>query len=540
MSGFRCQKEVRRERIGKRGSGSKPEACSGWLQHAFRCPTPDAGEARALAVVLESAAGTGNPTPDPKLPLMRSARHLICFTIVLALGSCAVGPDYTKPDVQDVTPVDWRWKIAEPRDAVPKGEWWKVFKDPVLDDLETGAVAANQDLRAAVARVDEARAAARITRSRFFPEISLDPLVKRERTSGNLPTPIPFDVPVGHVNTFSVPFDLSYEVDLWGRVRRSFEAAQAKAQANVSDYQNVLLTLTADVAVNYFLARALDAEIGVLQKSIQSREDTLRILNGRFQAGTIPEVDVAQARRELASAKADVADTRRRRAETLHALALLCGRPASDFQLPEGYAPTSPPDVPVGLPSSLLERRPDVARAERTLAAQNAQIGVATAAYFPVLRLTGQLGTLSADADKLFTDPSRVWSISPSLSLPLFTAGRTAAEVKQAEAVYQESLAAYRQAVLAAFKEVEDSLAQIVLRNEEAIAQTEAFEAAARAAELAKARYDVGTVSYLEFLDADRNSLVRQQRLAQLAGQRLVATVRLIKALGGGWDSAQK
>lgn len=466
---------------------------------------------------------------------LSSGAATVCLAIVLGLCSCAVGPDYKKPEVQDLTPADWRWKIAEPRDSVPKGEWWRVFNDPVLDDLESGAVAANQDLRAAVARVDEARAAARITRSQFFPQLSLDPLVKRERTSGNLPTPIPFDVPVGHIDTFSVPFDLSYEVDLWGRVRRSFEAAQAKAQANVSDYQNVLLTLTADVAVNYFLVRALDGEIGVLQKAIRSREDTLRILNGRFQAGTIPEVDVAQAKRELASAKADLADTRRRRTETLHALALLCGRPASEFELPEGASPTSPPDVPVGLPSSLLERRPDVSRAERTLAAKNAQIGVAKAAYFPVLRLTGQMGYLSADADKLFTDPSRVWSMSPSLSLPLFTGGRTASEVKQAEAVFEETLAAYRQSVLVAFKEVEDSLADIVLRSEEAAAQNEAFESAARAAELAKARYDAGAASYLEFLDADRNSLLREQRLAQLRGQRFVATVRLIKALGGGW-----
>jgi multidrug efflux system outer membrane protein len=460
------------------------------------------------------------------------------IVVLLTLCSCAAGPDYLRPEVKDITPADWRWKIAEPRDEVPKGEWWKVFGDARLDELEASALAGNQDLRAAVARVDEARSAARISRSRFLPDLSLDPLVKRERTSGNLPTPVPFDIPVGHVNTFSFPFDLSYEVDLWGRVRRSFEAARAQAQASVSDYQNALLTLTADVAVNYFLVRALDAEIGALQRTIESREETFRILNGRFLAGTLPEIEVVNAKRELASARADLADAKRRRAETIHALALLCGRSAWAFEIAEQPDAAVPPDIPVGLPSSLLERRPDIARAERTLAGKNAQIGVAKAAYFPVLRLTGQAGYLSTEADSLFTDPSRVWSIGPSISFPLFTAGRTAADVGRAEALYRESLAAYRQVVLVAFKEVEDSLAQIALRNEEAGAQAEALTAAVQAKELAKARYETGAASQLEWLDADRKSLQNERRLAQLGAQRFAATVHLIKALGGGWEGA--
>jgi multidrug efflux system outer membrane protein len=439
--------------------------------------------------------------------------------------------------VADITPADWRWKIAEPRDAAPKGEWWRVFKDPVLEELESSAVAANQDLRAAVARVDNARAAARISRSELFPEVSLDPMMKRERTSGNLPTPIPIpNIPSSYVSTFSVPLDLSYELDLWGRVRRSFEAAQEDARASVADYRNVLLTLTADVAVDYFLARSLDAEIAVLQQSIKSREEMARILSGRFLVGTIPELDLAQAKRELAVARADLANARRMRAETLHALALLCGKPAGEFELAESPMPESPPDVPVGLPSSLLERRPDIARAERTLAARNAQIGVAKAAYFPVLSLTGQAGFLSADADELFTNASHVWSIGPSLSLPVFTAGRTQAQVRQAEALFQESLATYRQSVLTAFKEVEDALAQIVLRGEQSVALKEAVAAAARSADLAKARYEAGNGSYLDFLDADRARLQQERDIAQLMGQRYAATIRLIKALGGGWE----
>lgn len=456
--------------------------------------------------------------------------------LLFVLCSCAVGPDYIRPDAASLTPADWHWKLAEPRDEIPKGEWWKIFEDPVLDALQAGAVADNQNLRAAMARVDEARAVARVSRSELFPELSLDPSFRRERTSGNLPTPIPIDVPSAHFNTYSVPFDVSYEVDLWGRVRRSFEAAQAQAEASVSDYENVLLTLTADVAVNYYLVRTLDSEIAVLKQTITLRSESVRILTGRFEAGTIPEIDLAEAKTELATARAELADVSRQRAETLHALALLCGKPASSFEIVEGGLETSPPHVPPGLPSSLLERRPDIARAERNLAAKNAQIGVARAAYFPALRLTGQGGYLSAQADVLFTRESSVWSFGPSVSLPLFNAGRTAAEVKRAEASYGEALAEYRQAVLTAFKEVEDSLAQITLRDEQRAAQAEALASAARVTELARARYEAGVASYLELVDAERNMLLQERRQAQIEGQRFAASVRLIKSLGGGWE----
>jgi multidrug efflux system outer membrane protein len=455
--------------------------------------------------------------------------------ILLMLCSCAVGPDYQRPDVAKLTPADWRWKLAEPADAIPKGGWWRVFNDAMLDELEAGAVAENQNLRSAVARVDQARASARITRSQFFPELSLDPSLKRERTSGNLPTPIPFNVPSAHINTFSVPFDLSYEVDLWGRMRRSFESAQAQAQASAADYQQVLLTLTADVAVNYFLLRSLDAEIVTLRQTVELRNESVRLLTDRFTAGAIAEIDLAQAKTELASAKAELADVTRQRAETLHALALLCGRPASSFEIAEHPEPSVIPVVPAGLPSSLLERRPDIATAERNLAAKNAQIGVARAAYFPVLHLTGQAGYLSARAEDLFAADSRVWSLGPSVSLPLFNAGRTAAEVKQAEASFQEALADYRQTVLTAFKEVEDSLAQITLRNEQAAAQADALHSAKRVDQLARERYAAGSVSYLEVVDSERNMLVQQRRQAQIEGQCFAASVRLVKALGGGW-----
>lgn len=451
--------------------------------------------------------------------------------------SCTVGPDYRRPDISGLTPADWQWKIAVPKDELPKGQWWKIFNDPVLDELETYAVADNQNLRAAVARVDEARAAASVARSRFFPELSLDPSVKRERTSGNLPTSIPFNVPSANINTFSIPFDLSYEVDIWGKVRRSFEASRAQAVAAEADYQNILLTLAADVAVNYYLLRSQDSEIEALRGTLEFTKESVRILEGRFKSGVNSEVDFALAKREAATAKADLSDALRQRAETLHALALLCGKPASSFEIAARLSsPVSPPAVPPGLPSELLERRPDIAGAERRLAARNAQIGIAMAAYFPAVRLTGQAGFLSKSASELFSSESRIWSILAGVTMPLFTAGRTAAEVKQAEAAYREALAEYSQSVLTAFKEVEDSLAQIVLWNEQASAQADALNFAGRATSLSTARYKAGTVNYLEVVDTGRNLLQQKRRSAQLEGRRFSASIRLIKALGGGWD----
>ena len=468
---------------------------------------------------------------------MKVLRKLACQgLILLALCSCAVGPDYRRPEETNITPADWRWKTAEPKDVIPKGEWWEIFHDPVLNGLETKAMADNQNLHVAVARVDKARAAARISRSHFFPELSLDPSFKQERTTGNLPTPVPFNVPSAHISTFSVPFDLNYEADLWGRVRRSFEASHAQAEASVADYQNVLLTLTADVAVNYFLVRALDVEIAILQRTVELRNASVGILQKRFEVGTISEVDVAQAKTELASAKTDLADTSRQRAETFNALALLCGKAAGSFEIAASPAAVIPATVPSGLPSSLLERRPDIASAERNLAAKNAQIGVARAAFFPALRLTGQAGYLSSDVNKLFSSDSRVWSIGPSVSFPLFNAGRTASEVEQAEAAYQEALAQYRQTILTAFKEVDDSLAQIVFASKQAEALAEALAASRRTAELVSIRYEAGSVTHLEVMDAERTKLQQELRQTQLQGQRFTASIHLIKALGGGWE----
>ncbi len=468
-----------------------------------------------------------------KTPALPSACLLFLVT-----ASCTVGPNYQPPVPAQFAPADWHWKPAEPGDAAPKGDWWNVFHDPVLAGLETNAIARNQNLRAAVARVDQARAAARLTRSQFFPELSLDPSFSRQRTSGNQPIPfnIPFQLKPIYLNTYNVPLDLSYEVDLWGRVRRSFQSAGAQAQASVADTQNILLTLTADIAVNYFLLRSLDRQLAAAAADIQLREDSVRILQARYEAGSIPEVDAAQARGDLAAARSDLADLRRQRAETLDALALLCGQAPSSFTLTDFPPAAAPPPVPAGLPSSVLERRPDIAAAERTLAAKSAQIGAARAAWFPVVRLTGQAGYLSGQAGNLFNLDSLAFSFGPGASLPLFTAGRTAAQVRQARAAYEESLANYQQAALTAFKEVEDSLAQITFWTAQAGALADALAAARRVTELTQARYDAGSVAQFEVLAARRAQLQQERQTAELTGRRFAATIRLIKALGGGWQ----
>jgi multidrug efflux system outer membrane protein len=420
---------------------------------------------------------------------------------------------------------------------VPKGPWWKIFHDAMLDDLETNALADSPTLRAAVARVDRARATARLSRSRFFPQLSLDPAYEYQQTSGNLPTPIPFHIPQAQFQSFSVPLDLSYEVDLWGRVRRGLESARADAQASAADYQNVLLTLTADVAVDYFLLRSLDGEVAALRDTVATREDSARLLRARFQAGAIAELDAVQAETELAASQADLADAIRQRAETLHALALLCGQSATSFSLQAQPLPGPPPPVPADLPANVLERRPDIASAERTLASRNAQIGAAQAAYFPAISLTGQGGFLSASADKLFTGQSLVWSIGPSVSLPVFTGGRTKADVHQATAAYDEAVANYRETVLTAVKEVEDSLTQIRSRQEQAAAADRAVDSARRQVELSNTRYVDGASTYLPVAEAERALRQEQLQQAQLRGERYAAGVRLIKALGGGWGT---
>lgn len=461
-------------------------------------------------------------------------------TSALIAGSLTVGPDYKRP--ADDVPSSYKaetlgfWKEGRPLDHLPKGAWWEVFGDAELNALELKATRANQNLKAAFAAVNQARAAARIARSDLLPTLEANPGFIRERFSPNQEP----DFGSLTASTFRAPLDLSYEIDLWGRVRRGFESARAEADAQMAAFQNLMLTLQADVAQNYSRLRAIDAEIGVLRRTVQSRLDQVGVMSGRLDAGVGTELDVARARTELAGTEAELAALRQRRVELENALAILVGEHPSMFKLaPRGDQQAQPPNVPAGLPSDLLERRPDVAEAERQLAAENARIGIAKAAFFPALRLTGSGGFVSADVETLFNWESRVWSIGPSISLPIFAGGRNRANLERSRARYEEAVARYRQRVLVAFDEVENALAAIRLLEEQGGAEERALRSAQQARDLSLESFKIGVTGYLDVIDADRAALQAQRANARIRGERLVAAIQLVKALGGGWSAAK-
>jgi len=488
--------------------------------------------------------------PESKGPALGSAgatAGVVALVLLLTVSSATaglltVGPDYKQPT--NSVPANYKavelgaWKEGRPIDNVPKGSWWEIFGDADLNELESQALKANQELKAAFARVDQARATARVARSELLPTVNFEPSLVRRRISPNEQPSF------GSLtaDTISVPLDLSYEVDLWGRVRRGFQSARADAQASLAAFYNVLLTLQADVAQNYFALRALDAEIATVAGTVDLRKEQVRLVRSRFEGGIGSELDMARAETELATTEAEAASLAQRRAELENAIAILTGANPASFRLPASGANAwnpQPPVIPAGLPADLLERRPDVAEAERQLAAANANIGVAKAAFFPVLTLTGSGGYTSADFDTLFKWDSRSWSIGPSLSLPIFAGGRNRANYKRSQAAFDEAVAHYRQQVLVAFGEVEDNLSGIRHLIDQAAAQQRAVASARRAADLATDRYRSGIVSYIEVVDASRDALQAERANAQLAGQRLVAAVQLIKALGGGWSADQ-
>ena len=501
----------------------------------------------------------------PRRPSSRFAILSVVGTSLLT--SCTVGPDYVPPSTPQAAAYkeSGPWKKAEPRDDISKGAWYAVFHDSKLNQLEEQAEMSSQTLRAAVARVSEARAVARETEAEFFPTLNFEATGERERTSPNngqvvAQTPAAssgISVPIAggttpgataligassgtsQPHTFNsatvVPFDLSYEVDLWGRVRRAFEASGDQAQASLADFENVLLTLKADVATNYFAVRTADSQIDVQRRTIKSYEDNLKLTNSRFQGGIDTELDVDQAQATLESARAQLATLQQNRAQLEHAVAVLVGEPPATFSLPFHPLDTRLPVIPAGLPSDLLERRPDVSAAERRVASQNAQIGVAIAAYFPVLHLTGQTGFDSGDVGLLFNWESRIWSYGPNIQFPIFEGGQISANVKQQRASYEENVADYRQQVLVAFQDVENSLSALRYLARQSEAETRAYQSYQRALNLTNARYTTGLVSYFDVIQAQGLALNAEQLTVQIEGNRVAGTVQLIKALGGGW-----
>ncbi|HEX4120819.1 MAG TPA: efflux transporter outer membrane subunit [Verrucomicrobiae bacterium] len=469
-------------------------------------------------------------------------RSGIVFLCALVMAGCTVGPDYKRPS-PGVVPAAWKtkapWKEGSPRDAEIKQNFWEIFDDPALTSLELEAATNNPDLGAAFQRVEQARAVARITRADLFPGLSFDPNGNRTHYSENR-TGQPYSTVLGYTgNDIVLPLDLSYEVDLWGRVRRSFRAAREQAQASAAAYRNVMLSLQADVAETYFMIRSVDLDRRVVAQTIDLRQKNLTLVESLHRGGADSAVDLAEAQTELSSAEADLVGLRLQRAQLENTLGTLCGESASSFSLAETSRFYQPPAVPVGLPGDLLERRPDVAEAERTMAAASEGIGIAKAAFFPSIQLTGSAGVESVDLKDIFNWESRAWSIGPNASLPLFEGGRNRAGLVRAKAAYAEAVAQYRSQVLVGFHEVEDGLVGLELLKEQFDAQMEAVDAARQVAKLSRLRYKEGLASYFEVVIADRTMLENEIAAYQLNGQSLVTTVQLIKALGGGWEGLE-
>jgi multidrug efflux system outer membrane protein len=467
------------------------------------------------------------------------APGVLALCILAWAAGCTVGPNYQRPRVEVPPafkePPPAGWKQAQPRDEIAKGDWWVVFGDPVLNDLEKQATHANESLKAAVERVDQARALARIAQAQLYPAVSVDASVARAHTGANRPVQPETAVASYTYNTFTLPLDASYEVDIFGKVRRSLEAARADYQVSVAAYQTVLLTLKSDLAQDYFNLRYLDADRAVLRENIKVQQDFLDLTRRRYEGGLANGLEVAAAETQLDTTQALYVGEERERNQLEHAIATLLGRPAAEFSLPQNPLNLTPPVLPPGLPSDLLERRPDVAEAERQMAAASARIGVARAAYFPDLSLTASAGYLSSGLTNLLSGPSTAWFIAPLLSVPVFQGGRLQANYQYAQASYREAVDNYRQQVLAAFQQVEDGLSDLRVLEDQARAQDLAVQASQHTVDISTARYKEGLAAYLEVLTAASTLLQNQRTSAQILGLRLISSVQLINALGGGW-----
>lgn len=465
-------------------------------------------------------------------------RVLALAALAAALAGCAGAPRYQPPNVE--LPNGWKteagWQPAQPADVAARGPWWRRFGDPQLDTLEDRALAQSPTLAAAVARLAQARAQVDLQSAGLFPQVSATMRAARQEISANRPL-TNYSSPNFQTvqNDFAVGLGVSYEADLFGRVRSGVEVARASAEQSAADLQNVRLVLTTDLAANYFNLRELDIELEVLAQSIALQRRALELATARHQLGATSGLDVAQQQALLDSTLTQVEVLRRQRGQFENAIAALIGQPAPLFSLPVEIGPRTPPAVPVGLPSEVLQRRPDVASAERAMAAANAQIGVARAAYYPSIILNPTVGVDSRRLATLFDAPSLLWSLGVSLVQPVVDAGRADAAVSIAQAGYQLASANYRRTVLSAMQEVQDGITGSVALDR-ALAQARlAEQSAQRVLQLATDRYEGGAASYLEVITAQQSLLTSQRQVAQLLGQRLLVSVLLVKAVGGDW-----
>ena len=454
------------------------------------------------------------------------------FTVVAVLVTgCTVGPDYVRPSI--VAPDAYKetaagWKVAQPRADQLRGAWWEMFGDPQLNALEEQVDISNQNIAVAEAQYREAVALVKEARAAYYPTVSIGVGVSRTRQPGTKT-----------VNDYTLPINASWEPDVWGRIRRTVEENQANAQASAADLEAARLSARTTLAQDYFLLRTLDVQQQLLDATVAAFERSVKLTQNQYDAGVASRADVLQAQTLLETTRAQAVDVGIQRAQFEHAIAVLVGQAASTFSLPPASLPATPPDVPPGVPSELLERRPDVAAAERSVAAANAAIGVAQAAYFPTIILSAEGGLQSSSLARWFTWPMRFWSVGGTISETVYDAGLRRAQTDQARAAHDASVAAYRETVLAAFQAVEDNLAALRLLAEEAKVQDGAVDLAKRTVVVITNQYKAGTVNYLNVVTAQTTALADERTAIGIRGSRMTSSVLLISALGGGWDTTQ-
>ena len=470
---------------------------------------------------------------------------LMMLALAGMLGGCMVGPKYSKPTApvpaayKEPLPNSFKegdgWKSAQPGDQSLRGKWWEIFGDSQLNDLEEQLTTANQDLKVAEARFREARAMIKFNRASQFPTISVGPGVNSVRESSNRPFLV--NSP-GASGDFTLPFDVSWELDLWGRIRRTVTAAREEAQATSADLESASLTLHAELAFDYFELRAADAQKRVLDDTVKAYANALRLTTNRYEGGASPKSDVAQAQTQLDTTRVADTDIGVQRAQYEHAIAILVGKPPTDLSLAPVVVNFQPPAIPVGIPSQLLERRPDIAATERRMAEANERIGIARAAYFPTVSLNASLGLEGSSILNWLAWPSRFWAVGPAMTQTLFDAGRRRATSDATTAAYDAAVASYRETILAAFQQVEDNLAALRILEQEAQQQKEAVASAQLSLEISTTRYTGGVDTYLQVITAQTIALSNERNAVDIERRRIDSSVLLIKALGGGWNVA--
>ena len=469
-------------------------------------------------------------------PGLRSLALSAIAGSLMLLTACTVGPNYVRPEAD--TPGAYKemegWKKAQPGDNIIKGKWWEIFNDPELNALEEKVNISNQNVAAAEAQFRQALAAVRAARSGYFPTVTADASFTRSRQpvgAGGT------TISGGTTSDFQLTGGATWEPDLWGKIRRTVEAVEAGAQASAADLEAVRLSMQATLAQDYFQLRTLDAQKRLLDETVIAYKKTLELTKNLYAAGVASKADVLQAETQLKTTQAQAIDVGVQRAQTEHAIALLIGKPASSFSSSVAPLTATPPPIPVGVPSELLERRPDIAAAERSVASANAQIGVAEAAYYPTLTLTASGGFQGTSLSNWLSWPNRLWSIGSAIAETVFDAGLRRAMTDEARAAYDATVASYRQTVLTAFQDVEDNLAALRILEEEARVQEEAVNASQKSLEVTMNQYKAGTVSYLNVIVAQTTKLNNERTAVDISGRRMAASALLVKALGGGWDA---